>query len=118
MYMYNDIAGAVHVQAWPCEAGDRSGSLVEQHGDHSTLCESTSALEWSLGAADPLVDPLIASGSSTEECRRVKRDRVPSSVKIAGLDQTAAAGVSHAIGYERHLPCLWLSVADRPKMNE
>ena len=54
MYMYNDIAGAVHVQAWPCEAGDRSGSLVEQHGDHSTLCESTSALEWSLGAADPL----------------------------------------------------------------
>ena len=67
MYMYNDIAGAVHVQAWPCEAGDRSGSLVEQHGDHSTLCESTSALEWSLGAADPLVDPLIASGSSTKK---------------------------------------------------
>ena len=52
------------------------------------------------------------------EYRRVKPDRVPSSVKLAGLDQTAAAGVTHAIGYGRHLPCRWLSVANRPKRNE
>ena len=59
------------------------------------------------GTYGEFVNSSTASGSSTTVQARQTRPRSQFG-QNRGLGLAAAAGVSHTIGYGRHLPCWWL----------